>query len=224
MTDNNQPPPEQSVDQTPATGTGAGQQPGKPADKTFTEEDLNRIIRDRIKETKASVQADLLKDLGVTNLDEAKLATAKLKEIQDAQLSAQQKLERDLAERDKALVETRTKYQATLIENAALKELNGQVPPERYKAAIKLLDQTKLVIDDSGKVAGVVDAVKALLEENPFLKGDPQAPVKPGGTKINPTNPAGGAQGYDLSWFKPAQQNKNSFGGGGVRPPPGEDK
>lgn len=220
MTD--QPIVEQPENPKPATDTGAGTQPGKPAGEElkFSQSDLNNIVRDRLKEAKASIIAEVLKDLGVGSLDDAKKATTKLKEIEDAQLTAQQKLERDLQGKTEALTTVESKYQRVLIENAALKAFGGKVAPDRHAAAIKLLDTSKLSVDKDGNVQGIAEAVTALLEENPFLKPSEPAPATPQGkTKnppIDPTNPAGTSTTPDLSWHPLKRNTEVRIGGGGI--------
>jgi hypothetical protein len=222
MTDNSQP-TEQTPPAAGATETGAGPKPGTPAQPTsatFTQEDVNRMVRDRVKETKDSAITDLLKKLGVSSEDDLKTATTKYKEFTDAQLTAQQKLERDLATASSTLTSVQDKYRTLAVENAALKAFGNQVAPDRYAAAIKLLDTSKLSIGDDGKVSGMDEAVKALLEENPFLKPSETAPTTPDGKKKTPpidaTNPAGNQAGPDLSWHPLNRQKEVRIGGAGI--------
>lgn len=222
MTDNAQPTNETTPAPAGATDTGAGSKPGTPANataKTFTQEEVNLFVQTRVNETKASFLGDVLKELGVNSLEDAKAATNALKKIQDDQLTAQQKIERDLATEKAARERTESAYQKALIENAALKAFGGQVAPDRHVAAIKLLDTSKLSVDANGAVQGMADAVKALLEENPFLKPSDPAPATPGGKPkappIGATNPAGTGNQNDLSWHPLKRNTEKRVGGGG---------
>lgn len=94
-------------------------------------------------------------------------AEAKLRQLVDKDLPAQEKLTRDLAE-SQAMVQKlteRTNVQA--LENAFLKDNTYTWHnPER---ALKLVDMTKVEIDADGKVSGLKDALKALATSDAYL-------------------------------------------------------
>lgn len=202
------------------TGTGTGQQPGTSGAATFTQDELNKIVRERVRESGESAVNKLLTSLGMSDIEALKTATTKYKEFSDAQLTAQQKLERDLATTTTTLTSTQDRNRALAIENAALKAFNGQVAPDRIGAAIKLLDTSKLSVGEDGIVKGMAEAITALLEENPFLKPSEVTPPPPKDNKkpppIDATNPAGGATTPDLSWHPLKRSQENRLQGGGI--------
>lgn len=223
MTDNAQPTNETTPAPAGATDTGAGSKPGTPANataKTFTQEEVNLFMQTRVNETKASFLGDVLKELGVNSLEDAKAATTALKKIQDDQLTAQQKLERDMATATEARQKAESAVQTTRIENSALKSFKNQVATDRYDAALKLLDTSKLSVDANGAVQGMAEAVTALLEAYPFLRPSDPAPAVPGGKPkappIGATNPAGTGNQSDVSNWHPLVRNADKrIGGGG---------
>lgn len=103
-------------------------QPEQPAEKTFTQADVDRIIGERIARAKESY----------ADYDDLKAAASRLKEIEDAGKSEQQKLndqladlQKQLAQRDKDVSELETaKLRA---EVAATRK----VPPHRLSGTTK---------------------------------------------------------------------------------------
>lgn len=155
----------------------------KPTGKTFTQQDLDRLIDERLKRERAKYA-----DYG-----DLKKAAEQWKAHEDAQKSELEKLQSQvtaaIAERDKAQADKR----AALVQVSAMAEIQAKgVPPDRLKAAYKLLEVDGLKVEDDGTVNGLTDAVDRLLKDNAFLVAEPNGkgtPAKPG-AKTSPANPA----------------------------------
>ncbi len=204
-----------------ATGTEPGKPSGAttPPEKTFTQADLDNIVRERV----AKEQATTLKKLGVAKLDDATAAISKVKEIEESQKTEQEKLAEKAREAEYRAMQLEERSKSALFEAAFIKQASkpGMVSGDRLDAAWKLLDTTKLSINDNGGVEGAADALTALLEAYPFLKAESTKPTP--APKIPASNPAGTGSGEpDLSWLK-TKNHTGTFNRGGVRPPPGEE-
>lgn len=162
---------------TPDQPTAPGQPPVQP-EKTFTQAELDRLITERLKREKEK-HADY---------DDLKKAADELKAIKESQLSETEKLTKRLAELETAKTQAETRARETLIRSAVISEaakLNFNDPDDAYR----LLDLSTVKVDDTGKVEGAIEAVKALAESRKYLikqsSGRPLEPFDPaaaGGT------------------------------------------
>lgn len=82
------------------------------------------------------------------------------------------------------------------VERAAIKL--GAVDTE---AVYKLLDKSNIKVTDDGKIEGVDEAVKSLIEAKPFLKGEGGQSPSTIGSGSNPDDSAG-TKKYPLSWVR----------------------
>lgn len=154
------------ADEAPPEG-GSGDAPpegGNGAPRTFTQDELDRIVNERVNKSKAQFKdygelkaaADRLAELEAENQTESqKLRTASEKAKQEAKESS---------EREK---QANTRATEALVRSAVLLEAGKQGaadPDDVYK----LLDGD-IQIDDDGNVVGVDKAVKALLDAKPHL-------------------------------------------------------
>jgi hypothetical protein len=126
---------------------------------------------------------------------------------------AREKKEREEADKklleEKKFEELSTKRQTELESaNTTIRTLKVQAAVERVaakagavdtEAVYKLLDQSLIKVDDKGQVSGVEEAVKALLEAKPFLKGSGGSPANIGGGS-NPDQATGAKK--PISWVK----------------------
>jgi hypothetical protein len=136
--------------------------------------ELDRIVADRLtrERKKAEKYADydeLKTKLTALEQAEADREKAKLTETERAQAKAaeaQKAVEAANAERDKALSTANQR-----LVNAEFKAVarDKNVPADRLAAALKLADLTGASVDDEGNVAGVTEAVEALIAANPYL-------------------------------------------------------
>jgi DNA repair exonuclease SbcCD ATPase subunit len=132
-----------------------------------------------------------------------KALEAELKKFQDAQraaddakLSEQEKMSKRLDElqaalnaaaAERAAAEARNRelaLQAVVLEQAA----SAGIAANAIGAAYKLLDKDKIDVDDDGRPKDVAKALKALIEQYPFLRSTPAT---------SPANPAKGAATED---------------------------
>lgn len=128
--------------------------------RTFSQEDLDRIVKDRLARQKTQF----------ADYDELKAKADKLAEIEAANLSELEKAQKAAAdaaaERDKILAEAQeTRLYAALLAEAA-KVDRKVVDPE---AAVRLLDRSTLELGEDGVPTNVAEAMDALLEARPFL-------------------------------------------------------
>lgn len=165
---------------TTTTATGAS----APAEKTFTQEQVNRIIDERLARERAKLP----------DLDDLRAKATRLDELEASTQSDAEKL-RQRAERaelkatarEEAAATRETNAQTMLKRAAVIAEATAQraVNPE---TVFKLLDADKLTIGDDGQVAGVKEAVKGLLEAEKYLVGGSAPQPVPGAFGGGPQN------------------------------------
>lgn len=189
-------------------------EPGANADKpkTFTQDELDRIIADRLKRQKEqfSDYADL------------KAKAAKWQEQEDAKKSELEKLQAQIADLQNRASEADTKRKATLVRSSVMAEAAKQgVPADRLEAAYKLIDTNTLTIEADDTIPNLSDSVKQLIADNAFLMAT-QPNGKQPAPKSSPANPASNPAGESqwMSDFRKQYRGGGSgFGKGGVRPP-----
>lgn len=138
-------------------------QPTPEPTRTFNQEDVDRIVQDRLardrKERPSDDEIAQLRDKAM-KLDDLEAANAT--ELEKAQKTAADAL----AERDKTLAEAKeTRLRAAIIAEAA-KPDRKVVDPE---AVVALLDRSSLELDDSGVPSNIAKAMDSLLEARPYL-------------------------------------------------------
>lgn len=176
-------------------------QPPQATGKTFTQEEVNRIMN----ETKKEVRSKF------ADYEDLKAKAAKLAEIELSQMSEAEKLQKQLeaaqqaiarAEQDRLnALETvkQSTIRSAVVSKAA--ELNFENPEDAYS----LLDKTGLSLNDAGQVEGVEAALKSLAETKKYL-------IKQQRASLEPFNPAGSGQGLQES---NAQRRARIYGSGG---------
>jgi hypothetical protein len=145
-------------------------------DKTFTQAELDAKIEERLARERKKYEG----------FDDLKAKAAKLDEIEKANLSESEKLKKELEDAKKAGTERITKAEQRLLKaevKAVCSEL-GIVDPDIAYSLIQGKEGVKVNDDDS--IAGVKEALTALLESKPYLKGQ-----APGGVG-NGSNPGEG--------------------------------
>lgn len=145
-------------------------------DKTFTQAEVDRIIKDRLVRAKAEPPSDYA---------ELQAKAAKLAELESAN---QTELEKIMARAEAA-----EKKAADADERARKSNLRSAVTAAASEAGavdidavFALLPQDAVTFGDDGQVTGAEDAVKALLESKPYLVGQAATP---------PPKPTGSADG-----------------------------
>lgn len=204
---------QQPQTETPTTGTGQTKTETE-APRTFTQEEVNKFLGDERRRERAKF----------ADYDDLKTKAARLQEIEDANKTEAQKqadkyaaIEAQLAElkgQNARLVEERVRaVMHASVAAAAMKE--GFVDPDDAWAFV---DTSALKVDESGKVTGVDEAIKALAKAKPHLLRK-QA-------QLGPTNPGkGGAESGETDAQRRARLNGysdspfgRSHGGGLVMP------
>jgi hypothetical protein len=139
------------------TGNQAGGQQGQ--DKTFTQADVDRIVQERL-----ARERDKYKDY-----DQIKADAEAYRQQQEASKSelqkAQEKAQKAETEKAQALVQANERLIKAEVKLVSV-EL-GIVDPD---AAYALMDRTNVKVRDDGTVAGVKEALEALLKTKTYLK------------------------------------------------------
>lgn len=162
-----------------ATGATAGSRRlnGRTPPRTFTQEELDRIVSDRLGRERKKL-TDLFGE------DPEKVAQA-LKEQKDKEKSETDKLREQATQAEAKAKAAEERAKTALIEAAfvvAAKEANIVDPED----ALKLADLGQVQVDDQGTVKGVKEAIEALTKAKPYL-------VKQGSGQVgSPSTPAGG--------------------------------
>ncbi|WP_418041118.1 scaffolding protein [Paenibacillus xylanilyticus] len=147
--------------------------------KTFTQEDVDRMIADRLgRERKKYGDYDDLKTK-LTALEEAE------EERKKADMSVAERLEAEKAAAIQVAEDAKAELSKTIsaanqrLINAEFRDVARELKlrPDALKSALKLVDLSAVEVDEEGNVKGLEDAVKALIEDNPYMVE--QAPVEP---------------------------------------------
>ncbi len=151
-----------------AEGTQA--QPEATEQRSFTQADLNKIAANEKREGRTSFESEILERTGAESIDDVFTAYTEYQGIQEAVTT-----EADRANSRAERLETRAKtaeerYTNTLREFALRDSLRDRgVPSDRLNDALALAQRDTLEIGKDGSVAGVEEAVEALLEPRPWL-------------------------------------------------------
>ena len=154
-----------------ADGGGSGPEPTVPA--TFTQEQLDAIIKDRLARATTKTQADLLAELDIEDVAAAKKTLADAKAAQAAQMSELEKAQADIADAKAAAEKATT--DAEVIKAAAAEALlkaaiisqagNLNDPMDAWQ----FIDRSKIEAQEDGTYKGIPEALKALAESKPYL-------------------------------------------------------
>jgi len=162
-------------------GQGGGDGGGGDGDKSFSQADVDRIVKERLARAKTTPPPDY---------DDLKAKAAKFDELEEKNKDELTKAnDRATAAETRATqAEERAQLlsKRTAVVAAAVRA--GAVDPD---AVFALIDNDAVTIGDDGQVKGADDAVKSLLEAKPYLVG--QAGGKNAGGKSGSAD--GGARG-----------------------------
>lgn len=170
--------------------------------KTFTQEELDQIVQDRIarERKKAEKFADYDEIKAKLDALEAEKEERKKAEMTETERLKAEKEEAERlaaeakAERDKAL--TAANQRLIKAEFRALaREMN--VRADAVDDAYLLADVSGVTVDDGGNVIGLADAVKALVEAKPYLVEKAAGQPKPIGSSSGGSGSSGGNPGDD---------------------------
>ena len=158
-----------------ATAADAGQ--GQPAPTTFTQEQFDAILKDRLARAMSTstskAKADILAELGIEDVATAKKTLAEAETTRKAQMTELEKAQAEIAEAQAAA--TKATAEAAAIKAAATKDLlkaaiiskAGQF--EDPMDAWSFIDRSKIEAQEDGTYKGIDEALKALTEAKPYL-------------------------------------------------------
>lgn len=177
------------------TGNGGHQNAGEPptdGGKTFTQEDLDRLIQQRLQRERKKWEQQLEEERKKAAMTEAERLKAEKEEAerraQEAQASANQRL-----------INAEARVQAVTL----------GIRPERVAYALKLADLSAVDVDDSGNPdeAAIKAALEAVLKDLPELKGAP-APQGPSGADFNGVSSAADKNPWSKEHFNLTEQGR----------------
>ncbi|MCY9509985.1 hypothetical protein M5W68_15460 [Paenibacillus larvae] len=189
-------------------GEGDGEQTkGEETTKTFTQEELDKIVADRLaRERKKAEKYNDYDDIKTKLTEYERLAEEK----RQADLSEQERLAEVAKKHEEEkqalaaeLEKMRGEIEKERITNEFIKAATGKVA--YVDAALKLADLSTVKMED-GKVTGMDEVVDGLLKANPFLANKPQQPIGGG------TNPSGDSAQVDVKDMNPFQLLKMGYG------------
>jgi hypothetical protein len=173
---------------TDATAAGAGQ--GEPTPTTFTQDQLDTILKDRLARAMSTSKADFLAELGIEDLAAAKKTLADADAANKAQMSELEKAKAETAEAQAQAAKATTDAAAIKVkaDEALLKAAiisragNFNAPMDAWL----FIDQTKIGVNEDGTYKGIDEALKGLVEAKPYLvktDSDTPGPGTPARTK-----------------------------------------
>ncbi|WP_052304529.1 hypothetical protein [Paenibacillus larvae] len=189
-------------------GEGDGEQAKEvETSKTFTQEELDKIVADRLaRERKKAEKYSDYDDIKTKLTEYERLAEEKrLADLseQERLAEAAKKHEEEKQALASELEKVRGEIQKERITNEFIKAATGKVA--YVDAALKLADLSTVKMED-GKVTGMDEVVENLLKANPFLANKPQQPIGGG------TNPSGDSTQLDVKDMNPFQMLKTAYG------------
>lgn len=144
---------------------------------TLTQRQLNAMQAERRKTAAKQAVEELLAKLGVESADKLGELVAKSKEAEQAQLSETDKLRKRLAEAEAKAVAAEERATRRLLEASFVAEATTQ--GVRFpETALPLADMSGISVGEDGTVAGVREAIKALVDAGKLVMREtrPQAP------------------------------------------------
>ena len=162
---------EQVNDPTNVQGDGEQLDTGLGEGRTFTQDQLNAIVSDRLARERGKF----------ADYDDLKAQSAKLKEIEDAQKTELQRAQeaQQAAEERAKVASAHAQERLMQAEFLSAAALAGVAHPED---AYALADKTAVQMGDDGKITGVIEAVKSLVDAGRLvMSGRPRAANLDGG-------------------------------------------
>lgn len=177
---------QQTGTQPAGTGAEPGQQPAAtPAAGTFTQADIDRIVKDRLERERAKAKEQY------GDYDQLKQAAAKLREIEDANRSEIDKaaertktLEAQLAQAEADKARLAQERQDALVRSAIVAKATAARFLDPDDAA-RFIDMAAIQIKENGAIEGIEPQLEALGKAKPYLLQ--QTP------RLSPTNPGAGS-------------------------------
>jgi hypothetical protein len=172
---------DQQQDQTQQTDTA----PEKAEDKTFTQDDVNKIAA----KEKRSAREAILKELGIEDFENAKDGMEKFKEWQESQKTEREKLDGKLSSFEKEISKKDTAIADLQAENEAIK---AGITDEKNLEAVITLAKTKV-----NEEVDIKEAIKQVVEDYPHFAGEKKEESQQSPQIVTPGNPDGGSNSND---------------------------
>ena len=152
--------------------------------KTFSQDEVNRIIKARAERELQTV----LQEAGLAGVDELKGLVQAKRQAEEAQKSEMQKLQERAAQLEKQLADAAEKQKALMTQNdiAAKAAKLGIIDPD---AAYRLLDTSKLEYDEAGQPTNSEALLTGLLKDKPYLAGGASSAMNPAKSSGNQKDP-----------------------------------
>ena len=159
VTENTEPIGDEAATATPAVES---EPEGQQSVRSFTQDDMNRIQAQTRKEVRNQF----------ADYSQLKERAAKADELEQAQLSATEKLEARATEAERQSASAGERVANAMIASDVKVRASqlGVIDPD---AALLLLDRTNVQYSEDSGVTGVEDALTQLLTDKPYLKGTP---------------------------------------------------
>ena len=168
---------------TPTESGGAPQT----EERTFTQEDVDRIIGDRVRRAGKGAVSELLTGLEIKDAAELKRIIEGHRQAAEAEKTEMEKAQARITELEAQAVEAQAQAQARLIQAevaVSAATLGFRNPADAYALA----DLAEVVVED-GKVAGIKAALEAVLKNRPYLKAEPTNAPDIDATRAGSTTP-----------------------------------
>ena len=151
--------------------------------KTFTQEQLDAILAERLARAKSGAQAELLKELGFEKPGELKAAVDKLRDTERANQTETERLRADNETLKQRMADAEASRKNALI-RAAVTAAASKAGLADVEDAMRL-GALESVTLEGDKVSGAEDVVAALVASKPYLvAGEGKRPAP------SPTNPS----------------------------------
>ncbi len=139
----------------------------------FTQEQLDAIIKDRLERATTKTTSDLMAQLGIENVDEAKKTLEDAAKLKQEQMSELEKVQAQVTEamaqtaQAKADMEAmKLKTDEALLQAAIISKAQSFNDP---MDAWLFIDRSKVKTDEDGSYNGIEEALKVLSETKPYL-------------------------------------------------------
>lgn len=189
------------------TSTGENDDNKGEEKKSFTQKELDFLFADRSNRAKSEVTSEILKLLGVENIDMAKTLVKKQMEADEATKTELQKAQEEAAQ-SKQLAE-QVKAEAEAIKAAAREQVvraevirqvigynvnNMTFRPEAIDDVWMLIDKANIKDDDKDGFTGIKDAVEKVAKDRPHWLFNPRTSTVSHGTPNSSSKQTQGKQ------------------------------
>jgi len=139
-------------------GQDAGQQHNQAGPRSFTQDELDKIVQDRVARERKKYEG----------FDDYKAAAGRLAEFEAANQTELEKAQKRAADAEQKAAETAATARQIALEAAIVTEAakKNVVDPD---AVVAMINRQALEFDDNGKPTNVAEAMDSLLKAKPYL-------------------------------------------------------